>query len=152
MDFEKIATAASLILSTLLGGGGIIAYLKAKSEIRNNNKSADVENLRETIETIQAANRELQEQYKNALIENDLRTSKISERLQYIEIEYVKQAQCNAENLKRIANLEIDLRKANDEIAILRDELKRKNTDLMRLEQENIELRKRQTKLGLMQE
>jgi hypothetical protein len=150
VDFEQITTIVSVLISTILGGGGLVALLKARSEIRNNNKTNDVANLRETIETIQGANSELQKQYKEALIENDLRTTRLSERLQYIEIEYVKQSQQNADNLKRIANLEIDLRKANEEIVVLKEEIKRKNIDLMRLEQENIELRKQQTKLSLI--
>lgn len=148
MDLEK----AAIVISALFGGGGIVAYLKTRSEIRNSNKSADIEALKSTIETLQKNNQELQDRYQEIIRDNDERCRALGDRLKFLEIEYVKQSQQNSENLKRIADLEIDLRKANDKISVLEDELRKKDVAVMRLEQENIELRKQQNKMTLMQQ
>lgn len=140
MDFEQ----AAILIGSLLGGGGIVALFKTRSEIRNSNKSADILALQTTL-------KEQQDRYQEMLEDTAKRCKALSDRLQYLEIEYVKQAQQNSENLKRIADLEIELRKANDKISVLEDELRKKDVAVMRLEQENIELRKQQNKMSLMQ-
>lgn len=141
MDFEQ----AAILIGSLLGGGGIVALFKTRSEIRNSNKSADILALQTTL-------KEQQDRYQEMLEDTAKRCKALSDRLQYLEIEYVKQAQQNSENLKRIADLEIELRKANDKISVLEDELRKKDVAVMRLEQENIELRKQQNKMTLMQQ
>jgi chromosome segregation ATPase len=147
MDFEQ----AAVLIGSLLGGGGIVALIKSRSDIRNANKAADIAALKETILTIQNSYKELQDHYQEMLGDNENKCKSLSDRLQFLEIEYVKQSQQNGENLKRITELEIDLRKANGEIESLKGDLRKKDIDVMRLEQENIELRKQQNKMSLMQ-
>jgi chromosome segregation ATPase len=147
MDFEQ----AAVLIGSLLGGGGIVALIKSRSDIRNANKAADIAALKETILTIQNSYKELQDRYQEMLGDNENKCKSLSDRLQFLEIEYVKQSQQNGENLKRITELEIDLRKANGEIESLKGDLRKKDIDVMRLEQENIELRKQQNKMSLMQ-
>ena len=147
MDIEQ----ATILVGSLLGGGGIVAFIKARSDVRNANKLADITALEKTIATIQNSHKESQDRYQEMLADNENKRKALADRLQFLEIEYVKQAQQNGENLKRITELEIDLRKANGKIESLESELRKKDIDIMRLEQENIELRKQQNKMSLMQ-
>lgn len=139
MDWER----ATIIISALFGGGGIVALLKARSDVRNANKTTDIQALEATIKTIQESNKELQDRYQEVITENEGRCQKLAERLSYLEGEY-------SNHLKRITELEIDLRKANDKITVLEEELCKRNEQIVRLEQENIILRKQNNKLGLM--
>lgn len=133
----------ALVISGLFGTGGIVAWIKAASDVRNSNKSSDVKSLEEALKNIQ-------DSYQELLKDTDVRIKQMSDRLQFLEIEYVKQAQQNTSNIKKIAELEIDLKKANDKISALEQEAAKKNLDIMRLEQENIELRKQNNRIGLM--
>jgi len=49
MDFEQ----AAILIGSLLGGGGIVALVKARSDIRNANKSVDIKALQDTIKSQQ---------------------------------------------------------------------------------------------------
>jgi len=148
MDIEQ----AIILIGSLLGGGGIVALFKARSEIRNANKNTDITALKETIISLQKNNELQQDRYQELLEDNEKRCKGLSDRLQYLEIEYVKQVQKSNESSQRISELEIDLRKANDKISVLEEELRKKDVTVMRLEQENIELRKQQNKMSLMQQ
>lgn len=133
----------TLIVTGLFGTGGIVAWIKAASTARNNNKRTDIKALESALKTIQ-------DRYQELVSDNSANFRRTQERLQFLEIEYVKQSQQNNESLKRIAELEIDLKKANDKISALELELNKKNLDIMKLEQENIELRKQNNRIGLM--
>lgn len=148
VDLEKAIT----LVSTLIGGGGVIAFLKAKSEVRNSNKSADILALQQTIKTLQESHRELQDRYQEVIQENDTRCTKLAERLEKVEADHAEQSKLHNENLRRITELEIDLHKANSKIKVLEDELHKKNTGILQLQQENLELRKQINKhTGLME-
>lgn len=139
MEIQIIA----LIVTGLFGTGGIVAWIRAASTARNNNKRTDIKALELALKTIQ-------DRYQELVSDNSANFRHTQERLQFLEIEYVKQSQQNNESLKRIAELEIDLKKANDKISALELELNKKNIDIMKLEQENIELRKQNNRIGLM--
>lgn len=131
------------IVTGLFGTGGVVAWINAASTARNNNKRTDIKALELALKTIQ-------DRYQELVSDNSANFRRTQERLQFLEIEYVKQSQQNNESLKRIAELEIDLKKANDKISALELELNKKNLDIMKLEQENIELRKQNNRIGLM--
>lgn len=139
MDWQIVLSLATL----LVGSGGIVAYIKARSQVRNDNHSADVAALQQTITTLQESHKELQDRYQEVIKDNDDRCSKLAERLQYLEIEYVKQSQLAAESKTKIAQLEFQLDKAHHRIEMLECELQKRDSKILDLEQQNLELRKR---------
>jgi len=147
MDFEQ----AAILIGSLLGGGGIVALVKARSDIRNANKSVDIKALQDTIKSQQESIQSIQDRYQEIIEDTETRCKKLSDRLQFLEAEYVMQTQRNNESVKRITDLEIELKKANSKIEFLENELRKKDIMVMRLEQENVELRKQSNHLGLME-
>lgn len=137
-NWKKVAT----ILSLLFGTGGLGAYLKARSQTRNADKSADITALKETIETLQSSYGELQDRYQEILIESDAKNKELEERVKYLEIEYVKQEQEKLSLRERVRELERKLEKAQIKIEQLEEDLKKRDFQIMKLEQENLELRK----------
>lgn len=145
MSFEQ----AIMIASVLLGSGGIIALLKTRSEIRNNNKLTDITTFQKTIKMLQdsykelqSTYKELQDRYQEIIKDNDQRSEKLSERLQFLEIEHVRQMQNYTETKSKIENLEVQLNDAHSRIEILEFELHKRDKEILRLEQQNIELRR----------
>lgn len=122
-------------ITLLVGSGGIVAWLKAHSQVRNDNKAADIAALEQTLETLQNSYQETLEDYKKRCDEYD-------KRIQYLETEYVKQSQQINGYQKRISELEIELNKANNRIEFLENQLSKRDLEIMRLQQQNIELRK----------
>lgn len=144
-DFELIVA----IIGVLLGGGGLAAYIKArsdllktKSEIRNADKSADIVNLTNTISALQSSYRELQDRYQEAIKECYERNDIISNRIELLEKEYIQQEKEKLNLQDRVRKLETDLREANKKIAELRSDLDKKDEEICKLKAENIELRK----------
>lgn len=116
------------IINLLLAGGGLAALIRAISIARNSNKKADIDALQETLDTVQTT-------YKKTI--KDLES-----RIEFLEIGYAEQYQETQHYKKRVEELE-------EKVEVLEDELRKKNIlidkkdlDIMRLEQENIELRK----------
>lgn len=124
------------IVTVLIGGGGIVALVKARSEVRNNNKAADIAALEQTIDTLQSSYEDTLGDYKN-------RCNDYDKRIQFLETEYVKQAQQINDYRQRISDLEIELNKANHRIEFLEDQLHKRDIEIMRLQEQNIELRQR---------
>ena len=145
MDFEQ----AVVIVGMLLGSGGIIALLKTRSEIRNNNKLTDITAFQKTIKMLQdsykelqSTYKELQDRYQEIIKDNDIRCEKLSDRLQFLEIEYVKQIQDYTKTKDKIKTLEIQLNDAHARIETLEFELRKRDIEILRLEQQNVELRR----------
>ena len=144
-DFELFVT----ILGILVGGGGLAAYLKArgdllkiKSEIRNANKGADIVSLTNTISALQSSYKELQDRYQEAIEECYNRNDRISIRIEQLETEYIQQEKEKLNLQDRVKKLETDLQDANAKIAELRSDLDKKDDEICKLQQENVNLRK----------
>lgn len=146
MSQSDVTSLVLSIVGLLFGGGGIAAYLKARSEIRNANKSADIDNMAEALKTIQDSYQQALKVNEEELRKSDEKysaiMSKLQERLQKLETDYLKQVDCGNENLKRITDLEIQLKMANSRIETLENELHIKITRIAELEKENEELRR----------
>ena len=149
MDTEKLI----LLIGAIFGGGGIVAYLKARSETRNANKSADIKALTQTLDALQNSYRELQDRYQEAIENCDKKNKEIAERVRFLEVEYVRQEQEKTSLRERVKQLEEKLERANTKIEQLENDLHKRDIEIMRLEQQNIELRKRNgERLGLEKE
>ena len=131
VDYDNVA----LILGILLAGGGVAGLIKAMSIARNANKNTDLNSLQQTIDTIQCA-------YQETIAD-------LEKRINYLEVENVKQYEQNKQYQKRIEQLEKDLLIAQNKITVLERELatrdieiQKRDVEIMRLEQQNIELRR----------
>lgn len=123
-------------VTILVGSGGIVAWIKARSQVRNENKAADIAALEQTLDTLQSSYQETLEDYKK-------RCDSYDKRIQYLETEYVKQAQQISDYKLRINELEIELGKANHRIEFLEGQLHKRDLEIMNLQQENIDLRRK---------
>lgn len=149
MSIQEVLNIALGLVGLILGGGGLAAYSKARSEIRNNNKSADIASLEKTIEIIQKSNCELKKNYQEIIDENEERCAKLADRLETLEENHIQQTKKNVEQTKknieqelRITELEAMLESAQGRIEILECQLKERDAKIIRLEKENIKLRK----------
>ena len=138
MEVEWIA----LLISAIFGSGGIVAWLKAKSEVRNANKETEIKSLQCTIKSLQESQRELQDRYQEIIDDLKKRYDELSKEMEFLRIEYVKQSQNDVESRKRITELEIELKRAKNEIEQLKEQLRKRDITIMELQEENIDLRK----------
>lgn len=145
MDFDKMA----MLITALFGSGGIIALLKArsellkaKSEIRNANKSADIEALRQTLVTLQESYAGLQDRYQEGLNDYQEHCSAIEEELKEIKTELQCRIRKQNETEARLIKMQAQLDIAKQKIAHLEQQLEERDNLIMMLQQENMNLRK----------
>lgn len=133
---------AMQIIVAVIGVGGIASYLKARSDVRNANKGADIDALVSTMSALQTSYKELQDRYQEAIKECDEKNDRLEIRIERLEAEYIAQQEEKLNLQKRVQQLEHDLKIANRKITEMQTDLVRKDVQIRELKEENSKLRK----------